>query len=102
MDKIKFYVKDFLKWFFVENRYGLLVGIFLLVIVGVSSCALSEHQVNQMYREKQAACEHDCKVIFEYNGGGQEIYCPKCQLQEYASDSEWNRIQVDMEYNKTK
>ena len=102
MDKIKFYVKDFLKWFFVENRYGLLVGIFLLFIVGVSSCAISEHQVNKMYREKQAACEHDYKELYEYENGHYEIYCPKCQLQDTVRAQDWNRIQIDIEYRDKK
>ena len=102
MDKIKFYIKDFLRWFFVENRYGLLMGIFLMFIVAASSCALSEHQVNKMYREKQEVCEHDYRELYEYENGYYKIYCPKCQLQENVHPKDWNRIKIDMEYNKTK
>lgn len=98
MDK----VKEFLKWLFIENRYGLLVAILLYVIVGLGSCSIANYHVSKEYKQKQAACEHDWREIHKYGNGDFEIYCPKCQKQKHVLDMEWNRIQIDQEYRDKK
>lgn len=86
----------------VNKKFIIVVTIALLIILGVFSCSIADYKVNKEYKHKQAACEHDYKELFSYQGGGFEIYCPKCQLQDYVSTKDWNRIQIDMEYNKAK
>ena len=101
MDKIREKIK---KIWYKEYQLKQLFVVFLLFLVflGVSAYSISEYKINNMYREKQAACEHDYRELYSYEGGGFEIYCPKCQLQDYVSTKDWNRIQIDMEYNKVK
>ena len=94
-------LKEFLK-IKVDKNFIIIATILLSLLLGFSSFIIANDKTNREYRQKQATCEHDWKVIFEYNGGGFEIYCPKCQLQDYVSTKDWNRIQIDMEYNKIK
>lgn len=97
MDKIK----EFLKWLFIKKRYISLV-ILLYVIIGLGSYSIAAYQLNKEYKQKQAACEHDYKELYEYGNGHYEIYCPKCQLQDTVRAQDWNRIQIDMEYRYKK
>lgn len=85
-----------------DKKFIVITTITLLLFLGFASFVIANDKTNRAYKQKQAVCEHDWKKIFDYNGNGQEIYCPKCQLQKYANDAEWNRIQIDIEYNKTK
>ena len=101
MYKIKEKIKEIFQREY-QIKHLLVVFLLLLVLLGVGACSISEYKINNMYREKQASCEHDYRELYAYNGGGFEIYCPKCQLQDYVSTKDWNRIQIDMEYNKTK
>ena len=99
MDKIK----EFLKWLFIENRYGLLVAILLYVIIGLGSCSIANYQVSKEYKHKQAACEHDWSELYEDRIiECFDIYCPKCQKQDRVDYATWNRIQIDMEYRDKK
>lgn len=92
-------IKEF--WFSESTKKYKIYGLILLLIVlGVSSCSIADYKVNKAYREKQEACEHDWKEIDHYSNNCFEIYCPKCQLQDYVTNAEWNKIQIDMEYNK--
>ena len=92
-------IKEF--WFSESTRKYKIYGfILLLIVLGVSSCSVADYKVNKVYRDKQAACEHDWKEIDHYANNCFEIYCPKCQLQDYVTNAEWNKIQIDMEYNK--
>ena len=95
--KIMEKLKEFLK-IKVDKKFIVVATISLLLLLGFSSFIIANDKTNRTYRQKQAACEHDWKVIFKYDGGGFEIYCPKCQLQDYVSTKEWNIIQVDKEY----
>ena len=98
MDK----VKEFLKWLFIEKKYISLV-IFLYVIIGLSSYSIAAYQLNKEYKQKQAACEHDWRELYEDRIiECFDIYCPKCQKQDRVSYATWNRIQIDMEYRDKK
>lgn len=102
MNKIKEKIKEIWQREY-QIKYLFLVFLLLLVLLGVGACSISEYKINSVYKEKQAACEHDWRELYAYDSGYVDIYCPKCQLQkEYLRVQDWTRIQIDQEYNKAK
>ena len=97
-DELEF-LQKFDNWKKENLKVIILIFITLLFVLGVTSCSIANYATNKEYRQKQAICEHDWHEIHHYEGGGFEIYCPKCQLQKYVNNAEWNKIQIDIEYN---
>lgn len=86
----------------MKKRY-LTVVLLCCLIIGlcncqkiISSCSCQKSEPTQ----QQLECEHQWTVIYYRILGKNDIYCPKCQLEQSVTTKQWNKLQVDMNYRK--
>ena len=54
-------------------------------------------------KENMTLEQQECKHEWFYTYGDAftyNIYCPKCKLEKVVTTEEWNKIQIDQEYQK--
>lgn len=80
-----------------------LICTLLCLIFVLCGCSVAEEK--PQLNEQQLQCEHEwaeidwhAEIANDGSGVTYDIYCPKCQLETNVSYKEWNRIQVDMDY----
>ncbi len=71
----------------------------LFLLCGVMAFILLGCEKVEEITDEQIVCEHQWTSIeWDIFAGVHRIYCPKCKLEKTVSNTEWNKIEADMQY----